>query len=215
MSEKNKATLYPLWSKPVYAKKLNFDTKKIVSKLEKYEFVEAGVEGENTAKDILSATKNLNVLDDKVFKYLKKMLIDEFYLFINEHMKYTNEFKITTSWFNKNLKGQSSNWHNHNNSMYSAVLYLQTDENSGKISFYNFSNQRFALSVTDYNILNCENWKINPIDGMLLIFPSEMYHRIEENESNIVRYSLAFNFLPTGLLGRTDADSHAKINIEK
>ena len=75
MSEKNKATLYPLWSKPVYAKKLNFDTKKIVSKLEKYEFVEAGVEGENTAKDILSATKNLNVLDYSYRKYYQVMLL--------------------------------------------------------------------------------------------------------------------------------------------
>ena len=54
---------------------------------------------------------------------------------ILEHMRYTNQFKITTSWFTKALKGQSSNFHNHNNSMYSAVLYLQTDENSGAISF--------------------------------------------------------------------------------
>ena len=34
-----------------------------------------------------------------------------------------------------------------------------------------------------------------------MIFPSEVHHKIAENESDTTRYSLAFNVIPTGLMG--------------
>ena len=206
---------YNLFSTPLYGKVLNIDTKKIVSQLQKYDFHNAGFGSKlNDTKEIADQSNCLNVLNDKQFKDLKKVLMNEFYLFTKDHMRYTNQFEITTSWFTKTLKGQSSNWHNHNNSMYSAVLYLQTDENSGTISFNKYENKRFDLEVQDCNILNSPEWKITPVNGLFLIFPSEIYHKVQENKSDIVRHSLALNFLPTGLLGHT-ADSRAKINVEK
>ena len=204
-----------IFSTPLYGKVLNIDTKKIVSELQKYEFHDAGVEGENDIGVISFQTYNLNVLNDKRFEYLKELLMDEFYLFTKEHMRYTNEFEITTSWFNAAVKGQSTNWHNHNNCMYSAVLYLQTDENSGKIAFNEHDKKRFKLAVKDYNVLNSPEWKIKPVDGLFIIFPSELYHKAQENESDIIRHSLAINFLPTGLLGGVHTDSHAIIKVEK
>ena len=207
--------LYNAFSTPIYGKVLNIDTKKIVSQLQKYDFHNAGFDDFPGVKEIAGASKRVDVLNDKKFKDLKKVLMNEFYLFTEEHMRYINEFKITTSWFTKSIKGQSSNWHNHNNSMYSAVLYLQTDENSGAISFNKYENKRFDLEVQDFNILNSTEWKITPVNGLFLIFPSEIYHKAQENKSDIVRHSLALNFLPTGLLGRTSADSHAKINVGK
>ena len=207
---------YNLFSTPLYGKVLNIDTKKIVSQLQKYDFHNAGFGSMlNDTKEIADQSNCLNVLNDKQFKDLKKVLMNEFYLFTKDHMRYTNQFEITTSWFTKTLKGQSSNWHNHNNAMYSAVLYLQTDENSGTISFNKYENKRFELEVQDFNILNSTEWKIGPVNGLFLIFPSEIYHKAQENKSDIVRHSLALNFLPTGLLGRTSADSHAKINVGK
>jgi uncharacterized protein (TIGR02466 family) len=204
-----------LFSTPLYGKALNINTNKIVSELQKYDFHNAGFDDFPDTKEIAAASNCLNVLNNKKFKDLKKVLMNEFHLFTKEHMRYTNQFKITTSWFTKALKGQSSNWHNHNNSMYSAVLYLQTDENSGAISFNKYENKRFDLEVQDFNILNSTEWKITPVNGLFLIFPSEIYHKAQENKSDIVRHSLALNFLPTGLLGRTSADSHAKINVGK
>ena len=207
---------YNLFSTPLYGKVLNIDTKKIVSQLQKYDFHNAGFGSKlNDTKEIADQSNCLNVLNDKQFKDLKKVLMNEFYLFTKDHMRYTNQFEITTSWFTKTLKGQSSNWHNHNNSMYSAVLYLQTDENSGVISFNKYENKRFELEVQDFNILNSTEWKIRPVNGLFLIFPSEIYHKAHENKSDIVRHSLALNFLPTGLLGVTSGDSHAKINVGK
>jgi uncharacterized protein (TIGR02466 family) len=146
-------------------------------------------------------SNNLHVLDDNKFKFLKDKIMKEFYLYASDVMRYTNEFEITTSWFTMSTKGQRSNFHNHSNCMISAVLYLQTNENSGNIIFESFSNERFTIHTEEYNIFNSPQWSIKPEDGLLLMFPSEVHHAIEENKSDTTRYSLAFNLMPTGLLG--------------
>ena len=139
----------------------------------------------------------------------------EFYLYASDIMKYTNEFEITTSWFTKSITGQSSSSHNHNNCMYSAVLYLQTSENSGDIMFKSFADKRYNLVKHDYNLYNSTEWGVKPVDGLLVIFPSEVNHKIAKNKSDTTRYSLAFNLVPTGLIGNLDTDSHVKIKVEK
>ena len=61
--------IFPIFSKPVYAKVLDIDTKKIVSMLEKYDFGSIGNEYTLTENidNISSITKNLYVLEDKRF----------------------------------------------------------------------------------------------------------------------------------------------------
>ena len=202
--------IFPLFSKPVYLKILDIDTKKIVPMLEEYDFKIAGNEYTHS-EDIDNAnslSKNLYVLNDKRFKFLKDKIMEEFYKFSRGEMKYPNKFEITTSWFTKTTKNQSGFFHNHNNCMISGILYLQTNENSGNIVFENFSNKRYKLEVDDYNVYNSTEWKIGPVDGLLVMFPSEVHHMLQENKSDITRYSLAFNLSPIGLIGNTKSDSH-------
>jgi uncharacterized protein (TIGR02466 family) len=210
----------PIFSKPIYSKPLNIDTKKIVSMLEEYDFHDAGGDISSTKKptdieNISSASDNLYVLEDKRFKFLKDELMKEFYLFSRDQMKYSNKFEITTSWFTKAEKGQSSESHNHNNCMISGVLYLQTDKNCGNINFQNYDNRRYNINIEEYNIFNGAEVDFPPEDGLLLLFPSEVWHKIEKNKSDTTRYSLAFNLVPTGLIGYGNSDSHLKIKVVK
>jgi hypothetical protein len=48
-----------------------------------------------------------------------------------------------------------------------------------------------------------------------MLFPAEMHHRVHKNESDITRYSLAFNIVPVGLLGDNDSDSHMYLKVGK
>jgi len=209
--------LYPMFSKPLYSKILDIDTKKIVSMLEEYDFRTGG--NEYTLSEgidyTISITKNLYVLDDKRFKFLKDKIMEEFYKFSRGEMKYPNKFETTTSWFTKSTKNHSGQSHNHNNCMISGILYLQTNENSGNIVFENFSNKRYKLEIDDYNLYNSTECEIRPVDGLLLMFPSEVHHMIQENKSDTTRYSLAFNLTPIGLIGNTKSDSHMTIKVEK
>jgi uncharacterized protein (TIGR02466 family) len=205
-----------VYSKPIYGKVLDFDTEKLVSSLHEVDFQTINQPGLDLSKALTTGiSSNLNILDEPKFAYLKMILKKEFDSFAKDQMKYKNDFEITTSWLTVSKKNEQSPFHNHNNCMYSGVFYLQTDENSGDIVFENFDHGRFFLEVEEHNMLNSLRWSITPVNGMFLIFPSEVYHKIAKNKSNKTRYSLAVNFIPVGLIGNSGGDSHLKINVEK
>ncbi len=201
--------IVPLFSKVFYMKQLDIDTNKITSMIDNH-FESSGTNTSIDVDNITSVSTSKSILELENFSDLKKQLLNELNNFFHDVMNYESEFKITTSWFTKSQTSQSSNYHNHNNSMFSGILYLQTDENSGDISFEDFNNRRYKLNVKEYNIYNCTEYQIKPIDGLLILFPSEVHHKILKNNSNIVRHSLAFNIIPVGEIGSDDS----YLNIE-
>tara|TARA_B100000941_G_C28500350_1_gene553738 strand:- start:60 stop:683 length:624 start_codon:yes stop_codon:yes gene_type:complete len=201
--------IVPLFSKVFYMKQLDIDTNKITSMIDNH-FESSGTNTSIDVDNITSVSTSKSILELENFSDLKKQLLNELNNFFHNVMNYESEFKITTSWFTKSQTSQSSNYHNHNNSMFSGILYLQTDENSGDISFEDFNNRRYKLNVKEYNIYNCTEYQIKPIDGLLILFPSEVHHKILKNNSNIVRHSLAFNIIPVGEIGSDDS----YLNIE-
>ena len=205
--------LYPLFSKPVYVKKLNIDCRKIVSLINK-SFEQAGVKDNinSNVSNITSASKDKNVLDKKKFKFVKDAVLNELSFYTKEILRYTNKFKMTTSWFTKSEPNQQSNYHSHTNSMYSGVLYLQASKDSGNISFTDYrNNSMFNLIPKDYNVYNSVEYYFKTEPGLIIIFPSEMHHKILTNKSNTIRYSLAFNCIPIGNINHKNSDSFLKI----
>jgi len=195
----SESLVFQIFSKPLYAKVLDIDTKKIVSMIDKdgfYNYIDA--DG-NVDDSVGQVTSSEHVIDEKKFKFLKDKMMEEFYNFSRGEMKYPNEFEITTSWFTKTTKGQASPMHNHDNCMFSGVLYLQTSQNSGDIVFENFETQRYHLEPDDYNLNNSTEWKIKPVDGLLLIFPAEVHHEVIKNQSDTIRHSMGFNLIPLGV----------------
>lgn len=201
----------PLFSKVFYMKHLEIDTDKIISMIDNH-FENSGTNTSIDVDNISSVSISKSILELENFIDLKKQLMNELNNFFHNVMNYESDFKITTSWFTKSQNSQSSNYHNHNNSMFSGILYLQTDENSGDISFEDFNNRRYKLNVKEYNIYNCTEYQIKPIEGLLILFPSEVHHKILKNNSNIVRHSLAFNIIPVGEIG--SGDSYLNIEVK-
>ena len=203
--------IVPLFSKVFYMKHLEKDTDKIISMIDNH-FENSGTNTSIDVDNISSVSISKSILELENFIDLKKQLMNELNNFFHNVMNYESDFKITTSWFTKSQNSQSSNYHNHNNSMFSGILYLQTDENSGDISFEDFNNRRYKLNVKEYNIYNCTEYQIKPIEGLLILFPSEVHHKILKNNSNIVRHSLAFNIIPVGEIG--SGDSYLNIEVK-
>ena len=192
-------------------KHLEIDTDKIISMIDNH-FENSGTNTSIDVDNISSVSISKSILELENFIDLKKQLMNELNIFFHNVMNYESDIKITTSWFTKSQNSQSSNYHNHNNSMFSGILYLQTDENSGDISFEDFNNRRYKLNVKEYNIYNCTEYQIKPIEGLLILFPSEVHHKILKNNSNIVRHSLAFNIIPVGEIG--SGDSYLNIEVK-
>jgi len=202
--------IFSLFSKVVCVKQTNINCENILKTINEKTSV-SGIPNQITKKYLTLASTNKKVLDQSKYKNLKKEIMKEFYYYAHGVLNYkNNKFKMTTSWFTKTNRNQESIHHNHNNCMFSGVLYLKINDNSGGINFNNYENFRFQLLATKYDMLNARDYTIKPKTGTIVFFPSEMHHRILQNESNEERVSLAFNFLPVGHIGG-DGDSQAII----
>lgn len=85
-------------------------------------------------------------------------------------------------WFNEMGPGHRTSLHDHaeDDELLSAVYYIQAPPDSG----------RFVLWQGDQAL------RIEPEPGLLLMFPPESPHEVEENRSKSTRLSVAFNFGP-------------------
>ena len=72
-------------------------------------------------------------------------------------------------------------------------------------------NKRFHLIPKNYNLFNTREFVVDTSPGDIVIFPSELFHKININKFNEERISLAFNFFPVGKLGDPTLDSYCEI----
>ena len=209
--------LYSLFPKLVYNNILEDVTDKQLLEIKnyldniKYNKINNSV---NLNNNYTSSSQHNFVFKDKELFFIKERIMKEFIFFKNSILKYkNNDFIFTTSWVAKSEKNETSEYHNHNNCMYSGIFYVNTDENCGQLCFEDFSNKRFNLIPTEYNIYNFLNFNFKPKNKMIIFFPSELFHKILKNNSDIIRYSIAFNMVPVGNIGNHNSDSFLKIDI--
>jgi len=104
------------------------------------------------------------------------------------------KLKIDNAWININKKHSFNLPHVHPQASFSAVLYLKTPENSGKIVFKN------PTPSEHYNI-NDEvegywgAYKVLPKESDFFVFPSYLSHYVEPNLNEEDRISIAINFV--------------------
>jgi len=205
-------TIYNTFSKVIYEKELTLD-EKIYDTLYEVKNNSDFWSKDNIQRnngDVIpagaSGSNNKFILDDKKLIAFKDIIMKEFEIFKNEYMSFAyNDFKIITSWFTSTKTGDKCDFHNHHHCMFSGVFYIAAEENSGNIVFCPFENYRFELSVKEFNINNSHSWYITPKKGKILFFDSSLFHKIEVNQSNKERISLAFNLIPIGEMGVADS----------
>jgi len=113
---------------------------------------------------------------------------------------YSNKkIKINHGWFNVNFPGSYNVSHTHPTSSLNAIWWIKIPPNSGDLfieSPYEFTQHK-VINNMDYRIrdqFNIHNsYRIEPKEGTILLFPSDMKHFVEENCSLENRISLAFN----------------------
>ena len=201
----------PLFPSVFYAVEIREDLEEEYDKLKSVEFISHGSEfGDNGSQN----SKSYHVLDSHDF--LKRTITNYVRHFKDDILGYTTtRFSITTSWVTKTPPGGWSELHNHKNSWYSGVLYMDDIPDCGDLYFFN--NERDIIpndAPTERgDILNAETFVFSPKKSNLVLFPSYLNHRVSKNKSNQDRYSLAFNIFPRNTFGR--ADSTLNITIKK
>ena len=148
-------------------------------------------------------TEDLNILE----KY--KELNEEINKAINATLKETLmlkniNYRIFSSWLTKTKPKGFSDSHFHGNSWLSGVYYPKGDPGFS-IKFFNDDMTQFLTIPTEYNIFNSREGVIIPEDNFLILFFSQLRHKIMPNQSKKDRFSLSFNLLPKGEVGVNDS----------
>jgi len=108
-------------------------------------------------------------------------------------------------------KGESCQFHSHANCFWSGVYYYgeKYDESSSLAFKHPLNNyiENYGFTVypevaTSYNKME---EIITPHKNGLVLFPSYLKHKILKHDSDIPRYSLAFNIVPVGNYGTGDS----------
>ena len=111
-------------------------------------------------------------------------------------------------WININRKGASNVPHTHAASFLAATYYIKTPPLCGDLCFYNpRSPILFSLKWSRYTNENSSIWKVGPKVGKLIIFPSDLLHGVEPNQSDEPRISLSFN-ININQKGRSETSSY-------
>ena len=187
------AKIIPLFSSPLYTNYIEYDRDKISKFIKNIEYREVFRREELNDK-LGFLTVNKHILDNEVFFDLKKSILNEIENFLHRSLIINKPYQIYQSWITKTPPDCKSNYHTHT-SVFSGVFYLDTPENSGDIMFKDFYTKHIfdEDEFLHGNYLNAQNWHIEPKDGLLIMFPSHVHHKISTNLSNEDRYSLAFD----------------------
>ena len=128
------------------------------------------------------------------------------YLSISKNVK----FYLLNSWSNVHKPTDGSQIHYHGNSLLSGVYYPIFPKNSGDISFFktgsytNIFHQSIRFEYDEDTHVNTEMYKLEVNEGKVVIFPSHLEHKVEQNLSKEKRYSIAFNFFVKGKFGKEE-----------
>ena len=95
---------------------------------------------------------------------------------------------ISQSWINVVGKGKSQQRHTHAGHQVSGVYYHRTTPEMGGILFYNPNPYaKMCMFGTEEGIY------FDPTPESVILFPSWLEHATEKNNTDLSRYSIAFN----------------------
>jgi uncharacterized protein (TIGR02466 family) len=198
------SNIIPLFSTPLYSNNLQVDNE-VKEFIRKVKYIPIVVDGDVNGY----TSESFHILEEPELYTLKKDIDKHINNFLHYQLNFTKniKFNIQTSWLVKHTYNNYSQLHHHNNSLYSGVVYLQVDDNSGDIVFINNKRNNLyptelTLDVDSYNLYNAQSWIIKPKNHDIFIFPSHLQHKVTPSKSLNDRYVLAFNVFPSGTLNK-------------
>lgn len=199
-------TITSLFAAPLATVKLNLtneDKEKLKKFAKSQEYYNTGDATSN--KHLSQKSRDDFVLDNPELSSIRTAFLKMIYSYKNEVFKYnTTHFNMTTSWFTKSRHGQFSNSHDHKNCFISSCYYFG-DNQFSNIEFNDPHQREFAFEASEQNEFNSTSLQIKPTDDVMIIFPSNIPHRITTQTSKSVRYSIACNYTPVGRYGINDS----------
>jgi len=117
------------------------------------------------------------------------------------------EIEIVRSWIVLHFPGDYSDFHTHTNSIWSGVYYIECNPTSGDLIFDKTGTYpNCFLPILEPDTLGFVNatakhHRFQPEPGSLFVFPSQLMHKADQNQSENCRYCIAFDVFIRGTIG--------------
>ena len=136
-----------------------------------------------------------NLLERPVFKELKDF-IDDVVVRCHKQTGLQNEPSLRSSWFSINRKYTYHEEHNHLPDTWSGVYYIQADQDHPGLTLVNPNMKANwpRVNVSELNETNSPNVTCAAMTGSLIIFPSHLHHKVEQQMVDKERIMVAFNY---------------------
>ena len=144
----------------------------------------------NGSRNFLS--KDYQVLNGKKLHFIIQKFLD---YYSENVLGEEPKLGISISWMNLNPPGTYHLKHKHPNSRISGCFYINVDDNTGNLNIYRPEEMLddYRDDIVKNTPYNWTHMTYKPQKYDLYLFPSRLYHSVEENLSDISRLSLAFN----------------------
>lgn len=106
---------------------------------------------------------------------------------------------IYNLWININPPGAYNQLHNHQDSIFSGVYYIDADESQGNINFERNDGAEYHIPssmISQIHHFNASKCTYPAKTGALYVFPGWLKHSVDGNRSARDRISLSFNSGP-------------------
>ena len=150
--------------------------------------------GEFWGSDVYNTLDTYNIVDNNKFKLLHEWLFEKIKDYAITIGYKNKQINCKDGWFNFYKKYDYQDVHDHEGNDISAVYYLSVPKNSGNIMFYTHEAKGTYICHDPNNIFTWKTYTIEPKEGMLLMFKSNLQHRVDPNKTNQSKITLAYNF---------------------
>jgi|TARA_R110000744_G_scaffold113413_1_gene212482 uncharacterized protein (TIGR02466 family) len=148
-------------------------------------------------------SNNKNILKNKSLLKLKEFFNDSLQDYVSKTIAPTEacEYYITNCWSNLNVDGESHFAHNHENSLVSAVFYVNAVKDRDCIVFEKNTVKLLTPETIEFNTYNSHTWRFPVETNQLYIFPSDLIHSVPPVGEGETRISISFNSFAHGEIG--------------
>lgn len=165
--------------------------------------------------NLISTNKVSNgtyILNDQRLKTLKETCQTHLNNFTRDALKIKQEFYITNSWIAKSNGGESHQIHNHQNCIFSGVIYVNASPDMGNLRLYGkpgfLKSFDFEYDYLDFNLHNSFFCDLPVNTGTIIIFPSDVRHSTEINQTDEARIAVGFNAFVRGEFGKEENSNY-------
>ena len=196
-----KIRVHKLFPVPVFEQKLvNFESLNLELENYIFELKKKNPDGQKRSNAGGWHSPFFNINESEVIKKFISSFKDSLPVIMSDHMGWQiskEKIKILEMWSIINSKNTFNVQHNHPNSLLSAAYYVKAKKNSGQIKFFDPKEMKvmYHPSISKFNEISAEVVKIEPEEGKLLLFPSYLYHAVDENLSDEDRIVISFNLI--------------------